>query len=99
MPPTPPKLRWRQVIAWRLGRHHLGERVPAKAMLDVVAGIAGLHAQVMSSAELTLRGRQADRVHTFTPPPTWVRRAAEAEAERLAAWTGGQLELRWGATP
>jgi hypothetical protein len=29
------------------------------------------------------------------PPPTWVRRAAEAEAERLAAWSGGQLELRW----
>jgi Winged helix DNA-binding domain len=29
------------------------------------------------------------------PPPARVRRAAEAEAERLAAWSGGQLELRW----
>jgi len=29
------------------------------------------------------------------PPPVRVRRAAEAEAERLAAWSGGQLELRW----
>jgi hypothetical protein len=29
------------------------------------------------------------------PPPAWVRRAAEAEAERLAAWSGGQLELGW----
>jgi hypothetical protein len=38
-------------------------------------------------------------IEPFTPPPTWVRRAAEAEAERLAAGPGGQLELRWGATP
>ena len=29
------------------------------------------------------------------PPPAWARRAAEAEAERLAAFTGGELELRW----
>jgi hypothetical protein len=29
------------------------------------------------------------------PPPAWARRAAEAEAERLAASAGGQLELRW----
>ena len=29
------------------------------------------------------------------PPPARVRRAAEAEAERLAAWSGGQLELGW----
>ena len=29
------------------------------------------------------------------PPPARVRRAAEAEAERLAAWSGRQLELRW----
>jgi Winged helix DNA-binding domain len=29
------------------------------------------------------------------PPPAWARRAAKAEAERLAAFTGAQLELRW----
>ena len=43
-----PQLRWAQLMAWRTARHHLAERVPAKAMLDVVARIAGLHAQVMS---------------------------------------------------
>jgi hypothetical protein len=37
--------RWAQVMAWRSARHHLDERVPAKAMLDVVADIAGLHAR------------------------------------------------------
>jgi Winged helix DNA-binding domain len=51
------KLDWAQVMAWRAAHHHLDERVPAKAMLEVVADIAGLHAQVMSSAELTLAAR------------------------------------------
>ena len=53
----PPRLRWAQVMAWRAARHHLDERVPAKAMPDVAARVAGLHAQVMSSAELTLAAR------------------------------------------
>jgi hypothetical protein len=54
---TAAKLDWAQVMAWRAARHHLDERVPAQAMLEVVAEIAGLHAQVMSSAELTLAAR------------------------------------------
>jgi hypothetical protein len=29
------------------------------------------------------------------PLPAWARRAAEAEAGRLAAFAGGQLELSW----
>jgi hypothetical protein len=52
-----PQLRWAQVMAWRAARHRLTERAPAGAMLAVAAGIAGLHAQVMSSAELTLWAR------------------------------------------
>jgi hypothetical protein len=80
-PPPAARLRWDQVMAWRAARHHLDERVPAKVMLEVAGRVAGLHAQVLSSAELTLAAR--------------VRRAAEAEAERLAAWSGGQLELGW----
>jgi hypothetical protein len=54
------RLGWAQVIAWRAARHHLVERAPAKAMLEVVADVAGLHAQVMSSAELTLSSRVDD---------------------------------------
>ena len=52
-PPPAARLRWDQVMAWRAARHHLDERVPAKAMLEVAGRIAGLHAQVLSSAELT----------------------------------------------
>jgi uncharacterized protein YcaQ len=51
------ELTWPQALAWRLRRHHLTERAPQSEMLDVVARIGGLHAQVMSSAELTLHAR------------------------------------------
>jgi uncharacterized protein YcaQ len=56
MPAQPPALRldWDQVLGWRLRRHHLDERAPGADALGVVADIAGLHAQIMSSAELTL---------------------------------------------
>jgi Winged helix DNA-binding domain len=50
-------LSWRQALAWRMRRHRLVERAPASEMLDVAGRICGLHAQVMSSAELTLCAR------------------------------------------
>jgi hypothetical protein len=43
-----------------MGRHHLVERAPAGALLDVVSDICGLHAQLMSSGELTAWARVAD---------------------------------------
>jgi hypothetical protein len=74
------RLGWAQVIAWRAARHHLVERAPAKAMLEVVADIAGLHAQVMSSAELTL----ATRVDDLGP-----------DAVRHALWEERSLVKTW----
>jgi Winged helix DNA-binding domain len=53
----PFELTWAQALAWRMRRHHLIERAPPADMLDVVVRIGGLHAQVMSSAELTLHAR------------------------------------------
>jgi len=53
-------LTWEQVRAWRLQRQHLLQRAPRAAMLDVAGAICGLHAQVMSSAALTLWARVAD---------------------------------------
>jgi uncharacterized protein YcaQ len=53
----PIELTWPQALAWRMRRHHLIERAAPEAMLDVVSRIGGLHAQVMSSAELTLHAR------------------------------------------
>ncbi len=52
-----PKLCWEQALAWRLSRHHLIQRAPAPDVLPVVADLCGLHAQLMSSAALSLWAR------------------------------------------
>ena len=51
------KLTWTQVAAWRAQQHFLGERTPARSALKVVSRLCGLHAQVLSSSELTLWAR------------------------------------------
>jgi Winged helix DNA-binding domain len=82
------RLSWAQVMAWRLRRHQLDERAPAKAMLDVTARIAGLHAQVMSSAELTLWAR-LDGLE-----PDTVRRALWEDRTLVKTWAmRGTLHL------
>ena len=45
------------MLAWRMRRQQLAERAPAPRALDVVSRIAGLHAQLMSSAEASLHAR------------------------------------------
>lgn len=54
------KLTWAQVAAWRVRRQHLDKRARAGKMLAVASRLCGLHAQVMSSAELTLWARVND---------------------------------------
>jgi hypothetical protein len=44
-------------MAWRSERHHLQRRASREKMLDVIAQIGGLHAQLLSSAELTVWAR------------------------------------------
>jgi Winged helix DNA-binding domain len=51
------ELTWPQALTWRMRRHNLIDRAAPKELLDVVGRIGGLHAQVMSSAELTLHAR------------------------------------------
>jgi winged helix DNA-binding protein len=51
------RLTWENALAWRLGRQHLRELAPPGALLGVVTDVCGLHAQVMSSAELTAWAR------------------------------------------
>ena len=54
------KLTWDRALAWRLRRQHLDVRLPAGRVLDVASRLCGLHAQVMSSAELTAWARVED---------------------------------------
>ena len=44
----------------RAQRHHIDRRVPVANMHEVVSDLCGVHAQLMSSAELTLLARVED---------------------------------------
>jgi hypothetical protein len=68
-------LTWAQVHAWRLSRHHLAERAPHAQALAVVEEICGLHAQMMSAAELALWARVADLAPDEVRDALWTRRA------------------------
>ncbi|HEY7547650.1 MAG TPA: winged helix DNA-binding domain-containing protein, partial [Blastocatellia bacterium] len=50
-------LKWNQVNSWRLSRNHLLDRASSDQLLDVANRICGLHAQLMSAAELSLWAR------------------------------------------
>ena len=65
------ELSWRDVIAWRARRHRLDERAPAAAMLGVARELCGVHAQVMSSAELTLHARVDGLAPTAVADALW----------------------------
>ncbi|MBV9281586.1 MAG: AlkZ family DNA glycosylase [Chloroflexi bacterium] len=74
------RLSWADVMAWRVRRHHLDRRAPREAMLDVVAALCGLQAQLMSSAELAL----------------WARvEGLEPEAVQRALWEERSLVKTW----
>ena len=81
-------LTWEQVRAWRVARHELHARAPAGGMLDVVSRLCGVHAQLMSSAELTLWARVED-LH-----PDAVARALWEERTLVKQWAmRGTLHL------
>ena len=92
-------LTWRQALAWRMRRHGLVERGAPDTLLDVTARLCGLHAQVLSSAELTAWARIDDL------PPTAVRDALWDHGHLVKTWAmrgtlhllpGGELPL-WHA--
>ena len=63
MPNRPHKqlsVTWNQVAAFRLSRHHLAERAPAKALISVVRDMAGAQAQLLSAAQISLWSRVRD---------------------------------------
>ena len=85
---SPPRLEWASVLAWRMERQQLAERAPADRALDVIGRIAGLHAQVFSSAELALRAR-VDGLDG-----EWVSRALWEERTLVKTWAmRGTLHL------
>ena len=51
------KTSWSRAAAWRSARHHLTRRAPAGSLVAVASRICGLHAQLLSSAELSVWAR------------------------------------------
>jgi hypothetical protein len=74
------QLSWQQEMAWRLRQHHLHQRATREAMLEVVVEVCGLHAQLLSSAELTLWARVEE---------------IEPEAVERALWEERTLVKSW----
>ena len=86
--PSPPRLTWKQVLNWRVERHHLGERAAAGGLSPVVARICGLHAQLMSSAKLSAWARVENL------PRDAIQRALWDERSLLKTWAmRGTLHL------
>jgi uncharacterized protein YcaQ len=68
-------LTWSQAAAWRMRAQGLQERSPASDWLGVVESLCGLHAQVMSSAELTLWARVEGLEREVVSEALWQSRA------------------------
>jgi len=76
------------VLAFRVERQHLAARADPGALVDVVADLAGVHAQLLRSAELTLHAR-IDRL-----APDAVARALWEERALVKTWAmRGTLHL------
>src|SRR5918998_6644764 len=69
------QLTWPGVLAWRLRRQCLDRRASRDEALGVIAKICGLHAQVMSSAELTLWARVEDLERGMVGEALWEHRS------------------------
>jgi hypothetical protein len=50
-------LTWQQVNAWRLSQQYLTHRLQPEGLIQVVQGTLGVHAQLMSAAELAIGAR------------------------------------------
>jgi hypothetical protein len=104
------KASWSQVAAWRFARHGLARRAAGGSVVEVARSLCGLHAQVMSSAELTAWARvedlPADAVSRAlwedrTLVKTWAMRGTLhlLPTDELALWHGGLAGLKHFLTP
>ena len=89
------------MLAWRMRRQHLVER--ATDALTVVSDICGLHAQVLSSAQLTLWARMESPPDVATLAwregvlvKTWAQRGTLHfhRADELPLWVGAQAAIK-----
>ena len=99
------QLTWPGVLAWRLRRQCLDRRASRDEALGVIAKICGLHAQVMTSAELTLWARVEDLEPGMVGEVLWEHRSLVKtwamrgtlhllRADELPTWVAAQGVLK-----
>lgn len=104
------QITWDQALAWRMRRHYLVERASPKQMVEVVARLQGLHAQLSSSVDLQLWARidglQRQAVHDAlwkkrTLVKVWAMRATlhVLSAAELGTCIGGLSIWKPGGWP
>jgi hypothetical protein len=101
---------WNQVAAFRLSRHHLLERAPARNLVSVVGDMAGVQAQLLSAAQTSIWSRVRDlqiaQVERAVSKRTLVKAACMRQtlflvpARDLAVFVRGtagraEKEIRW----
>ena len=101
---------WNQVAAFRLSRHHLMERAPAKALVSVLGDMTGAQAQLLSAAQLSLwsrvRGLEIAHIEDALRERAVVKAACMRQtlflvpSEHLAVFVRGsarraEKEIRW----
>ncbi len=69
------RLSWDQALAWRMERHHLVQRAAPIDLVRVAGDLCGLHAQLMSSAKLSLWARVDGLERGALDEALWERRA------------------------
>jgi len=110
MSTTGPSVTWNQVAAFRLARHHLSERAPAKALVSVAGDMTGAQAQLLSAAQISLWSRLRDlslahvedalRNRTLVKAACMRRTLFLVPARELAVFVRGsarraEREIRW----
>lgn len=65
---------WDQVCAWRLARQRLAEPAPAARMVETVAALGGVQAQILSAAELAVGARVEGVTRQDVQAELWERR-------------------------
>ena len=84
-------LTWKEICRRRLGAQHLRARLPAASFPRMVSDICGLHAQVMSSAELAAAVRVDGMGRGTIATALW------SDRTLVKAWAmRGTLHLRFG---
>jgi DNA glycosylase AlkZ-like len=107
---APFSVTWNQVAAFRLSRHHLLERAPAKDLIPVARDMVGAQAQLLSAAQISLWSRiqnlqvvhieEALNERTLVKAPCMRQTLFLVPSEYLAIFVRGtarraEEEIRW----